>query len=274
MTTGGFGRACWDLARQLGGKIISDIANSTNNPDNNYNQLKQHRRDLQAMIDGHEIRATSKAKNQVLSSEYTEWKKKVSEIEQHLSSFCLNIDQKLPNLTIFEHSGLNTNIVQNDAKILKLIEEGRTINVVIDEPLKKLVTYLNDPNAKRIGVYGTGNDKTAMVLTQLRDHKVSKKFHKVIRVEASNDVQSVQQDIARQLNLKIQARGQSVQDDYAQKIREKLGSKKYLLMVNGVDYINLHAVGIIDDVNGKSKVVFSSESRETCDRYTANIVQV
>lgn len=59
--------------------------------------------------------------------------------------------------------------------------------MVINEPLQKIVTFLNDTK------------------TQLRDHKVCyRNFKNKVEVEGSSDnVQSVQQEIARKLKLKI-----------------------------------------------------------------------
>ena len=141
------------------------------------------------------------------------------------------------------------------------IEENSSLHMAVQD----LLSFLEDEQIRRVGVWGTVGTGKTTIMQNLNNHEqVAKMFDIVIWVTVSKEwnVEKLQEAIMRRLKLDMECFGDV--EENARRISEELKEKKYLLLLDEVqDFIDLNAVMEIHN-NIDSKVVLASRSRCVC----------
>lgn len=156
--------------------------------------------------------------------------------------------ERLPKWCLMRHSNVSEKMAKRHILVKELIEEGNSINILIDKPiervlkvldapkimgyptlqsvLKKILGCLKNKRMEAIGVYEMkGVSKTTIMQNLNNNEEVFKLF---ITVSASQNDQKLQQAIADRLKVEIEAIKDSTYE-IARKIHEELNGKKFLL---------------------------------------------
>ena len=140
-----------------------------------------------------------------------------------------------------------------------LVEVSKYSNRSIERTLLRILRYMNDVTAQRIGVHGSGGIGKTSVLKALIP-KIKNLFDVVIWVTVTRNwtIRKVQDEVLRQLSLS----SKDVQTDFeiAGKLLQVLKSQWFLLLLDDVwEPIDLNAVGIPDPAleNG-CKIILST----------------
>ena len=140
-----------------------------------------------------------------------------------------------------------------------LVEVSKYSNRSIERTLLRILRYMNDVTARRIGVHVSGGIGKTSVLKALIP-KIKNLFDVVIWVTVTRNwtIRKVQDEVLRQLSLS----SKDVQTDFeiAGKLLQVLKSQRFLLLLDDVwEPIDLNAVGIPDPAleNG-CKIILST----------------
>ena len=146
-----------------------------------------------------------------------------------------------------------------------LVEVSKYSNRSIERTLLRILRYMNDVTAQRIGVHGSGGIGKTSVLKALIP-KIKNLFDVVIWVTVTRNwtIRKVQDEVLRQLSLS----SKDVQTDFeiAGKLLQVLKSQRFLLLLDDVwEPIDLNAVGIPDPAleNG-CKIILSTRFLDVC----------
>lgn len=272
-------------------KNISSRVASSKNLEDMYDLLNQDLQRLLAIKEDNECQV-QRHKLKHLTMVYRLWKKRVSDIPTEVDNLSAEYERKrLPKWRFFRRSSLCEKVAKRHNRVKELIEEGLSINILVDHKypeavlkvldapkimgyptfqhvLEEILSCLKNKKMKSVGVYGTkGVGKTTILQNLNNSEEVSQLFNMIIFITESADQndKKLQQSIAKRLNVDIEATKYSI-DEAARRIHEELKDKKFLLILDGVmNYINLQQIGIPNDGNG-SKVVMASQYLHVCNK--------
>ncbi|KAL6328792.1 hypothetical protein AAG906_003809 [Vitis piasezkii] len=141
------------------------------------------------------------------------------------------------------------------------IEENSALHMAVQE----ILSFLEDEQIQRIGVWGTVGTGKTTIMQNLNNHEqIAKMFDIVIWVTVSKEwsIEKLQDAIMRRLKLDME-RFADIEEN-ARRISEELKEKKYLVLLDEVqENIDLNAVMGIPN-NQDSKVVLASRNRCVC----------
>ncbi|KAK2989402.1 hypothetical protein RJ640_002232 [Escallonia rubra] len=242
------------------------------------------------------------------SKPYIAWTGKVQRIEQKVKSFDTKygIEVKKPlYLSFLSRSKLSEKMKEKALEIIPLLNEGsqfgsRFESMLVDKqpehvvkmappdiknfpalqrPLEQILDLLTKDRVKGIRVHGAlGTGKTTM-MQNLNDHsQVSEAFEIVIWLKVSTEgnkgnisTPELQRAIARRLILHIE--GSNHVDEVAERIRDSLKDKKYLLLLDDVRQdLDLHQIGIPESQG--SKIVLTTTMGHVCNSMVQEVIKV
>ncbi|KAL6330255.1 hypothetical protein AAG906_040177 [Vitis piasezkii] len=141
------------------------------------------------------------------------------------------------------------------------IEDNSSLHKVVED----VVSFLEDEQIRRIGIWGTVGTGKTTVMQNLNNHQdIAKMFDIVIWVTVSKEwsIKQLQDAIMQRLKMNMEGTVSIVEN--SQRIYEVLGGRKCLILLDDVyDFIDLHEVMGIDDIQ-ESKVVLASRIRNIC----------
>lgn len=140
------------------------------------------------------------------------------------------------------------------------IEDSSLCNVVED-----VVSFLQDKQIRRIGIWGTVGTGKTTIMKNVIDHKdVAKIFDMVIWATVSKEWSKKTFQDAIMQRLKMNMKGSVSIEENSLRISEELKGKKCLILLDEVyDFINLHEVMGIDDIQ-ESKALLAGRIRNIC----------
>ncbi|XP_054776452.1 probable disease resistance protein At4g27220 [Prosopis cineraria] len=274
-------------------KSISGRVALSKNLEDIYDLLNQYLQRLLAIKEDKEIQVQWH-KQQDTTVVYRSWRKRVSNIVAEVDNMRAEYERKrLPKWRFIRRSGLCEKIAKRHNQVKELLEEGLSMNILVDykqpeavlkvldapqitsyptlqRALEEILDCLGNKKMKGIGIYGMmGVGKTTIMQNLNNSEEVSQMFDMVIFITLSGDQNDIkhnklQQLIASRLKIGIEAINESI-DEVARRIHEELCELKFLLILDGVvDFINLQQLGIPNDENG-SKIVMASQFLHVCN---------
>ncbi|XP_034701677.1 uncharacterized protein LOC117926621 [Vitis riparia] len=193
----------------------------------------------------------------------------------------------------WEHSYLSKVMVKKHNQVQSLLEEGHDKRRVwieeLPEPVRKIraakiednsslhkvvedvVSFLEDEQIRRIGIWGTVGTGKTTVMQNLNNHQdIAKMFDIVIWVTVSKESSTKKLQDAIMQRLKMNMEGTVSIKENSHRISEELKGRKCLILLDEVhDFIDLHVVMGIND-NQESKVVLASTIRGICNDMEAD----
>ena len=187
----------------------------------------------------------------------------------------------------WEHSYLSKVMAKKHNQVQSLLEEGHDKRRVwieeLPEPVRKIhaakiednsslhkvvkdvVSFLEDEQIRRIGIWGTVGTGKTTVMQNLNNHQdIAKMFDIVIWVTVSKESSTKKLQDAIMQRLKMNMEGTVSIKENSHRISEELKGRKCLILLDEVyDFIDLHVVMGIND-NQESKVVLASKLRDIC----------
>ncbi|KAK1578137.1 hypothetical protein Q3G72_027839 [Acer saccharum] len=160
---------------------------------------------------------------------------------------------------------------------LSSITEG-DVKTSTGRTVLKILGYMNDVTAGKVGVHGIGGIGKTSVLEALINHNETKSlFDSIMFVSVSRywSIRKIQNEVLRQLSL---SREDSETDtQVAEKLFQVLSGRKFLLLLDDVwEQIHLEAVGIPDPCSVKgSKIIMASKKLNVfCDMDVSRVIEV
>ncbi|KAJ0035492.1 hypothetical protein Pint_26077 [Pistacia integerrima] len=150
------------------------------------------------------------------------------------------------------------------------VEDKKSIKKIV----RKILSYINDVKATRIGVHGIGGVGKTTVLKALVSHlKTKSMFDVIILVTVSRywSLRKIQNGVLRRLSLCYENTDSDTQ--VAENIFQTLKRKKFLLVLDDVwEQIDLKAVGIPDPTSENGcKILMTSRKHDLC--HNMNVIK-
>ena len=253
----------------------------------NYKRLRQEAKKLKAIRDAIE---TEISKDRITPAT-REWIAKVKMIESEVKELKTKYKNEMGHpwrlVRIWAYARLSTDVAEKYNQVHSLWEEGNLkreeLDAELPEPVRKrhaprieensalhmavqeILSFLEDEQIQRIGVWGTVGTGKTTIMQNLNNHEqIAKMFDIVIWVTVSKEwsIEKLQDAIMRRLKLDME-RFADIEEN-ARRISEELKEKKYLVLLDEVqENIDLNAVMGIPN-NQDSKVVLASRNRCVC----------
>lgn len=266
---------------------VYEIVTHCINLKGNYKRLRQEGKKLKAIRDAIEAEMS----RDKITPATREWIVKVKMIEGEVRDLKTKYKNEMGHpwrlVRIWGYPTLGVEMKEKYNQVHSLCGEGNLIREELDaelpEPVRKrhaakieensslhaavqdLLSFLEDEQIRRIGVWGTVGTGKTTIMQNLNNHEqIGKMFDITIWVTVSKEwtIEKLQDAIMRRLKLDMEHFADI--EENARRISEELKEKKYLLLLDEVqDFIDLTAVMEIHN-NLDSKVVLASRSRCVC----------
>ena len=171
----------------------------------------------------------------------------------------------------WEHSYLSKVMAKKHNQVQSLLEGHDKRRVWMSKIVEDVVSFLEDEQIRRIGIWGTVGTGKTTVMQNLNNHQdIAKMFDIVIWVTVSKESSTKKLQDAIMQRLKMNMEGTVSIKENSHRISEELKGRKCLILLDEVyDFIDLHVVMGIND-NQESKVVLASTIGDICNDMEAD----
>lgn len=237
------------------------------------------------------------------SKSYNSWIDRFTRIEGEVKELNSTFEKKcrISRLRVYARSEFCEKMIQKISDVAKLYEEAKELEEILVEKepecvirmiapdikeystlqksLEQILDFLANKNFKCIGVHGQiGTGKTTIMQNLNNHEKVAEMFEIVIWVNVSTagrnlSMEEMQHTIVRRLKLNIE--GSDRIDEVANRIKDELKDRKYLLLLDDVrTYLHLDQIGIDPDNKNGSKIVLTTTVDSVCRSMVDRVIKV